>query len=138
MDVLKLKNKVAIVTGGASGIGKSCCEGLAEVGTCVVIADMNEDLGKRTVNELIEDLKNKKIDAAILEKPVAESYVLRNKNLINIECHTGAYDALLGSAIAVKKGNKDLLMAVNKILKKLKQENKIAEFVEDARILMNK
>jgi sorbitol-6-phosphate 2-dehydrogenase len=54
MNWLGLEEKVAIVTGGASGIGKSCCEGLAEVGTRVVIADLNADLGKRTVNELIE------------------------------------------------------------------------------------
>lgn len=93
---------------------------------------------KNTVSELIEDLKNKKIDAVILEKPVAESFVFRNKSLVNIECHSGAYDSLLGSAIAIKKGNDDLLMAVNKILNKLKLENKIKEFVEDAKILMNK
>jgi len=95
-------------------------------------------INRNTVNELIDDLKNKKIDAVILEKPVAESYLLRNKDLINIECHTGAYDSMLGSAIALKKGNKELLMTVNKILKKLKLENKISEFIEDAKILMNK
>jgi len=93
---------------------------------------------KETINELIGDLLEKRIDAAILEKPVAESYVAKNKNLINIECRSGAYDALLGSAIAVKKGNQHLLKEVNRILKKLKRENKIVEFVEDAKILMNK
>ena len=92
---------------------------------------------RNTINELIDDLKNKKIDAAIMEKPVAEAYVLRNKELINIECHSGSFDALLGSAIAVKKGNKELLKEVNEILKKLKLENKITEFVENAKMLMN-
>lgn len=91
-----------------------------------------------TIPELIEDLKKKEIDAAILEKPVAESYVMRNKELINIECHSGAYDALLGSAIAMKKGSKELLKEVNRILNELKEKNKIREFVEDAKILMNK
>lgn len=91
-----------------------------------------------SIHELIEDLKNKKIDAAILEKPVAESFVLRNKELINIECRSGAYDALLGSAIAIKKGEPEFLKEINRILKKLKEENKIQEFIEDAKILMNK
>jgi polar amino acid transport system substrate-binding protein len=97
-----------------------------------------EFITKDTVNELISDLKNQKIDAAILEKPVAESFVMRHKDLINIECHSGAYDALLGSAIAVKKGNPEFLKEINRILAKLKKENKIKEFVEDAKILMNK
>ncbi|MCK4942489.1 MAG: transporter substrate-binding domain-containing protein [Candidatus Aminicenantes bacterium] len=97
-----------------------------------------EFITKDTVNELISDLKNKKIDAAILEKPVAESFVMRHKDLINIECHSGAYDALLGSAIAVKKGNPEFLKEINRILAELKKENKIIEFVEDAKILMNK
>jgi polar amino acid transport system substrate-binding protein len=91
-----------------------------------------------TINELIEELKNKKIDAAILEKPVAESFVMRNKELINIECHSGAYDALLGSAIAVKKGSRELLDELNRILETLKKKDKIREFVEDAKILMNR
>ncbi|MCK4836383.1 MAG: transporter substrate-binding domain-containing protein [Candidatus Aminicenantes bacterium] len=93
---------------------------------------------KDTINELIEDLKSKKIDAAILEKPVAESFVMRNKDLMNIECHSGAYDALLGSAIAVKKGNNEFLKEINRILQELKEKDKIREFVEDAKILMNK
>jgi len=42
MDWLGLKGKITIVTGGASGIGRACCEGLAEVGAYVVVADVNE------------------------------------------------------------------------------------------------
>lgn len=91
-----------------------------------------------TIDELISDLKGKKIDAILLEKPVAESYVFRNKNLINIECTESNFDIQLGSAIAVKKGNSELLTEVNKILGKLKTGNKIAEFIEEAKVLMEK
>jgi ABC-type amino acid transport substrate-binding protein len=97
-----------------------------------------EFITKETIHELILDLKNKKIDVAILEKPVAESFVMRHKDLMNIECHSGAHDALLGSAIAIKKGNPGFLKEINRILTELKNQNKIIEFVEDAKILMNK
>ncbi len=95
-----------------------------------------EFIEKGTINELITDLKTGGIDAIIVEKPVAESYVLRNKSLINIECK--AEEDVLGSAIAVKKGNSALLNKINEILQDLKKEHKIIEFVKEANILMGK
>ena len=52
MNWLGLEGKVAIVTGGASGIGKACCEGLAEAGAKLVVADVNEDTEHKTVERL--------------------------------------------------------------------------------------
>jgi NAD(P)-dependent dehydrogenase (short-subunit alcohol dehydrogenase family) len=40
---MKLNNKVAIVTGAASGVGKAIAELYAKEGAKVVVADMNED-----------------------------------------------------------------------------------------------
>lgn len=39
---MKLKNKVAIVTGAASGVGKAIAELYAQEGAKVVVADINE------------------------------------------------------------------------------------------------
>lgn len=39
---LQLENKIVVITGGASGIGRACCEAFAEVGACVVVADINK------------------------------------------------------------------------------------------------
>lgn len=39
---MKLKNKTAVVTGGASGIGASICEKLAEYGANIAVWDINE------------------------------------------------------------------------------------------------
>jgi NAD(P)-dependent dehydrogenase (short-subunit alcohol dehydrogenase family) len=47
-----LKNKVAIVTGGANGIGEAYSTGIAQEGASVVIADLDEKRGKEIVDEI--------------------------------------------------------------------------------------
>jgi len=49
---LGLQGKTAIVTGGASSIGKSIAQGLFDEGANVVIADIDEAQAKRVVAEL--------------------------------------------------------------------------------------
>lgn len=48
----KLENKVAIVTGGASGMGKAIAVRYAEEGAKVVVSDMNLEQAKQTVTEI--------------------------------------------------------------------------------------
>ena len=45
-------DKVCIVTGGGSGIGRACCERFAAEGARVVVADLNEAHGNDTVRAL--------------------------------------------------------------------------------------
>jgi len=47
-----LKNKVAIVTGGGSGIGKAISQTFAAAGATVHILEMNKEAGEGTVNEI--------------------------------------------------------------------------------------
>lgn len=42
-DIQRFKGRIAVVTGGASGIGRSCAEVLASQGATVVIADLDLD-----------------------------------------------------------------------------------------------
>lgn len=60
-DKFKLDNQVAIVTGGASGLGKAMGKGLAEAGANLVIADINLELAKETAAEFKNETGNKAI-----------------------------------------------------------------------------
>lgn len=50
---MRLKGKVAIITGAASGIGRASAVLFAKEGAKVVVADLNDESGKQTV-EIIE------------------------------------------------------------------------------------
>jgi NAD(P)-dependent dehydrogenase (short-subunit alcohol dehydrogenase family) len=51
---LKLEGKVAVVTGGAGGVGREIAIALAEENAAVIIADINEEEGERFAAELRE------------------------------------------------------------------------------------
>jgi dihydroanticapsin dehydrogenase len=49
----RLKDKVAIVTGGGEGIGRATCELFSEEGAAVVIAEKNPETGKQTAQNIV-------------------------------------------------------------------------------------
>ena len=51
---MRLEGKVAIITGGASGMGAEECRIFAREGAKVVIADVSEDLGRQVEAEIAE------------------------------------------------------------------------------------
>jgi len=52
---MELQNKIALVTGGASGLGRATCQQLVDNGVKVAIFDLNEDAAKQAVAELGSD-----------------------------------------------------------------------------------
>ena len=55
----KLQNKVAIITGGARGIGKATAKKFLGEGAAVAIWDINDELGKATATELEKERAGK-------------------------------------------------------------------------------
>ena len=52
---MRLKDRVAIVTGAAQGIGKAIATAYVNEGARVVIGDINADLAAQTASELAKD-----------------------------------------------------------------------------------
>ncbi len=89
-----------------------------------------------TIHGMVETLEKGEVDALVLEKPVAEAFQARSDKFMSIE--EGVDANMIGSAIAVHKGNGPLLEEINRIIRRLKQQNRIIGYVEDAKVLSNK
>ena len=89
------------------------------------------------VSDLILQLKGNKIDTVILDDIVAKAYVKNNDDLMVMENVVIKGDDA-GFAVAIPKGDTELLEQVNKTLARLKEENKLEKFLEEAVELNNK
>jgi NAD(P)-dependent dehydrogenase (short-subunit alcohol dehydrogenase family) len=71
----RLKGKVALITGAASGLGRACAECFAREGAQVVVADIQEEAGKEVAQALPEGwfVKVDVTDPASVEAMIAET-----------------------------------------------------------------
>ena len=53
LDKFSMAGQVALVTGGGQGIGKVLCHAFAEAGADIVVAEINQETGPATVEEII-------------------------------------------------------------------------------------
>jgi 3-oxoacyl-[acyl-carrier protein] reductase len=61
---MRLKDRVALITGGAAGIGKATAQRFIEAGARVVICDVNEEAGTATAQELGPSAEFYKVNVA--------------------------------------------------------------------------
>ena len=52
---MRLKDRVAIVTGGGAGIGRSVCVNMVKAGAKVVVADINQEAAQETADSLTKE-----------------------------------------------------------------------------------
>jgi 3-oxoacyl-[acyl-carrier protein] reductase len=90
---MRLKDKVAIVTGGARGIGKAVCLGFAREGAKVVIADLLNEDGKET-----ERLIKRSSGEAIFCRCDVSKEDQVSKMVLTAANHFGGIDILVNNA----------------------------------------
>jgi NAD(P)-dependent dehydrogenase (short-subunit alcohol dehydrogenase family) len=87
------QDKVAIVTGGGSGIGESCAKALARRGFAVVVSDLDTAGGERVVKEITTEGGNASFFAADVSDPEANEALVAAA----VERH-GRLDAAVNNA----------------------------------------
>ncbi|KAL6099353.1 hsd17b8 [Pungitius sinensis] len=69
----RLMSRLALVTGGGSGIGRAVCQRLASEGASVVVADISHESAMETVGRLPRDLRGQGHMAAAVDVSSKES-----------------------------------------------------------------
>ena len=72
MSVFSIAGRVAVVTGGAQGLGRAICERLLKEGCKVVIGDIQEDVVKQTALEISAELSGEAIGVEVDVSGAAE------------------------------------------------------------------
>jgi len=91
--MFRLDNKIAVVIGGAGGIGTACSTALAQQGAKVVVADMNLEKGKEVAEKINSDTDSQAV-AMPLDVGKEESVVTLADNVIK---KYGTIDILVNS-----------------------------------------
>lgn len=113
----KLQDRVAVVTGGTSGIGEASAKAFAKEGAIVVVVGRNEENGQKIVKEIIET--NGK--AIFVKMDVTKEKDVKNgiKKIID---RFGTIDILLNSA-GIHDGYKDVTQADEESFDKIWEVN---------------
>jgi NAD(P)-dependent dehydrogenase (short-subunit alcohol dehydrogenase family) len=93
MTVSTLEGKIALVTGGAGGLGAAICKVLNREGAVVTVADIRKDKAEA----LAEELSGKGVKACGLALDICDETQVK-KAIQNIESEFGRLDVLVNNA----------------------------------------
>jgi NAD(P)-dependent dehydrogenase (short-subunit alcohol dehydrogenase family)/rhamnose utilization protein RhaD (predicted bifunctional aldolase and dehydrogenase) len=100
----KLANKIAIVTGGAQGFGAGIAEALYRLSVNIVVADLNEEAGRKLLTLLSDGKTSGK--AVFVKTDVSDPVSV--KNLINSTVQEfGGLDLVISNAGILRAGGLD-------------------------------
>jgi NAD(P)-dependent dehydrogenase (short-subunit alcohol dehydrogenase family) len=114
----RLKDQVALVTGGGSGIGRETALRFAQEGATVVVADVNDDAGRATVFDLeAAGATASYVHADVATAADCEAMIAhaeeRHGRLTILFNNAGIMDARDDDAVATDEAVWDLTMDVN-------------------------
>ncbi|XP_021289536.1 tropinone reductase-like 1 [Herrania umbratica] len=111
----RLQGKVAVITGGASGIGASAARLFHENGAKVVIADIQDSLGQALADELGENASYIHCDVSNEDdiSNLVDTAIVKHGKLDIMYNNAGVLDRPFSSILETTKSDLDLVVGVN-------------------------
>jgi NAD(P)-dependent dehydrogenase (short-subunit alcohol dehydrogenase family) len=110
--MFRLDNKIAVVTGGGSGIGKAIAKLFAGQGAIVHILEWNSDSASETVEEIEKDNGKAFVHKCNVANQQEVLTIFENINVINILVNNAGI-AHIGKADTTKEEDFDKVISVN-------------------------
>jgi NAD(P)-dependent dehydrogenase (short-subunit alcohol dehydrogenase family) len=109
-----LEGKVAVVTGGVSGIGRGTVERFVEEGARVVIADIDDERGPKVAHELGSAVAFKRTDvASMVDLQAAVDFAVERFGGLHVMFNNAGIGSELKNFIDIDLGQFDRVMRVN-------------------------
>ncbi|CAI9097651.1 OLC1v1027561C1 [Oldenlandia corymbosa var. corymbosa] len=111
----RMNGKVAIITGGASGIGEATVRLFVENGAKVVIADIQDDLGQGIADQLGENVSYIHCDVSQEDDVInlVDTTVAKHGHLDVMYNNAGIIDGVSGGIVESSKSDLEKLLGVN-------------------------
>ena len=125
-----LTNKIALVTGGANGIGKGIVETLAKAGAKVMIGDIDEEAGEKTAKEVGGEFHKLDVTDKNNAEQVVQDILGKHDRIDILAANTGIYPEVLIEDMTEEDWDKiqninlkGIFFVAKPVLKAMKEQN---------------
>ncbi len=108
---MKLKNRIAIVTGAARGIGLACAERLAAEGATVIISDIDDTAGLAAARSISATYIHCDVSNSSEVKALTEAVIKRHGAIDILVNNAGI--AILGDILELPEADYDKVLSIN-------------------------